>query len=79
MPLGGGGGLNVPLGRNLGGTESGSGLVFGSKRPGFLTSIWRVRQRCRAGTSWSTHWNGCDEGGGGNSNKDSEMHLGVLL
>ena len=42
MPIGGGGGLNVPLGGSLGGGESGSGLEFGSKfcaGSGFLFSI----------------------------------------
>ena len=82
VPLGGGGGINVPLGESLGGGENGSGLEFGSKfcvKSGFLFSIWRTRQRCRAETGRSTHWSGRDEGGGGNGNKDCEMHLDVLV
>ena len=81
MPLGAGRGLNVPLGGNLGGGERGSGSEFGSKFGvtfGSLFSIWRTRQHCSAESSRSTHWSGCDEGGGRDGNKDSEMHTGVL-
>ena len=80
VPVRGGRGLNVPLGGNLGRGESGGGL--GSRfgvRFGFFSSIYRVRQYCRAETGRTTHWSGCDEGSRGDSNKDSEMHVGVLL